>query len=319
MIKKVLNFIKKILNIEIQGFYYLFLIISRGFFLIISIPFLLLNKIKNNKLTDNIIRLITNLQENPVVVLSITIIFSSLILYKIYLYIPADEAVKIDDNQKIDLKKIDPKEEIKEEKEDNTDYNLYRKFSSYKIKDINFTELKNINSEVVSWLIVDGTNINYPIVQTSNNDFYLEHDINKMSTINGWTFVDYRNNPNMNDDNTIFYGHNLFNKTAFGSISNIFTDKWFNTSNHKIILLNENNIFTYEIFSFYYSEPDSSYLNTNYENRESYQEFLNNIKNKSEKNFSVDVSSNDKIITLSTCTDDNNGRKVVHAKLIKTE
>lgn len=317
MIKLIYNFIKKVLNTEIQGFYYLFLIISRGFFLVIKAPFILLNKITNSKKICYITNGIGKLQENPMITLSISIILSTLVLYNIYLYVPNEETVKIEDDLVDSINDNSQSEQEKsEDKEDKEDYNLYRKFSSYKLSDVNFTKLKEINSDVVSWIIVDGTNINYPIVQASDNNYYLNHDINNMQTINGWTFMDYRNNQDMSDDNTIFYGHNLFNKTAFGSISNIFTDEWFNTSNHKIIILTENNRYTYEIFSIYYSEPDSSYLKTNYSSKEKYQEFLNNTKSKSEKNFSVEVNSDDKIITLSTCTDDNNGRKVVHAKII---
>ena len=97
-------------------------------------------------------------------------------------------------------------------------------------KVIDFNSLLGVNDQVVGWLSVDTTNINYPIVQTKNNDYYLNHDINKSLSGSGWTFMDYRNNPDMSDDNTIFYGHNLLNKTAFGSIDNIFK------SNKKISL-----------------------------------------------------------------------------------
>ena len=56
--------------------------------------------------------------------------------------------------------------------------------------------------------MVDGTNINYPIVQTTDNDFYLNHNILKRYSTDGWTFLDFRNN-SVNDKNTIFYGHNM--------------------------------------------------------------------------------------------------------------
>lgn len=309
---KMFRFVKKMLYTELQGFYYLFLIISRGFFLIIKLPFLFIKKIFNNKLVDYVINIIGRLQENPISTLMITIVFSSFVLYKIYVYVPNDQTVNVEEGSNVELRKTNSEDNEKKEE----DYNLYRKFAAYKMSDINFSDLKKINNEVVAWLIVDGTNINYPIVKTSDNSYYLDHDINKMSTINGWTFMDYRNNSDMSDNNTIFYGHNLFNKTAFGSISNLFTNGWYNSSNHKIIVLTESGKYMYEIFSIYYSEPDSSYLKNNYSNREHYQEFLNNIIGKSQRNFSVEVTADDNIITLSTCTDDNNGRKVIHAKLI---
>ena len=316
MIKSVFNFIKNILELEMQGFYYLFLIISRGFFFVISLPFLLISKITKSKTVNSIVNKIDKMEENPVISLVITIIFCSFVLYKIYIYVPNEEVIKIEDNISSEVSK---QEETPEEEKKEEDYNLYRKFSAYKMSDIDFSKLREINGQVVSWLIVDGTDINYPIVQAADNEYYLSHDINNMSTINGWTFVDYRNDSNMNDDNTIFYGHNLFNKTAFGSISNLFTDKWYNTSNHKIIVLTESNKYTYEVFSVYYSAPDSSYLKYNFNDNGRKQEFFIGLKEKSEVSFSVDVTSDDRIITLSTCTDDNSGRKVVHAKLVNSE
>ena len=128
--------------------------------------------------------------------------------------------------------------------------------------------------------------------------------------------MDYRNNIGMSDDNTIFYGHNLLNNTSFGSISKIFTNNWIRNSSGKIIYLTDNTLYTYQIFSAYYINPESYYLQTNLDNK---IEFLNTLKTRSIVKFNVDVSVNDKIVTLSTCTNDNTGRKVIHAKLISQE
>ena len=138
-----------------------------------------------------------------------------------------------------------------------------------------------------------------------------------MNTINGWVFMDFRNNSDLSDKNTIFYGHNLLNKTSFGSIANIFTDNWYNTSNHKIMIKNNMQINTYEVFSIYYIDPEVYYLQTSFFDDNSYMEFLNTLKSRSKYNYGIQLSSNDRIITLSTCTDDNKGRKVVHARLIQ--
>mgnify|MGYP002627390419 CR=1 FL=1 len=129
--------------------------------------------------------------------------------------------------------------------------------------------------------------------------------------------MDYRNDINMSDDNTIFYGHNLLNKTSFGSISNIFTKKWFNSSNHYIIVRTPTKKYVYEIFSIYYIDPEVYYLQNNFYSDSEHKAFLDKLKGRSKFKFSATVSTNDKIITLSTCTDDNKGRKVVHAKLIE--
>ena len=197
--------------------------------------------------------------------------------------------------------------------------NLYRYYSSYSISDINISELHKKINDVVAWLIVDNTSINYPIVKTDNNDYYLSHDINNNYSIGGWTFMDYRNNSNMNNKNTIFYGHNLMNNTSFGGLSKIFTDKWYNKSNHKIMVLTDNHKYTYEIFSVYYFKAETYYITTKFYTNDEYKDFLDILKSRSIYNFNVSLDIDDKIITLSTCSDDNSGRKVIHARLVNID
>ncbi len=131
--------------------------------------------------------------------------------------------------------------------------------------------------------------------------------------------MDYRNNPENFDTNTIIYGHNRFNKTMFGWLKNTIKDKWFNNkTNHIIKLSTLNNNSLWQIFSIYYISTTNDYLITNFNNEIEYTIFLRNIINRSIFDFKTDVNNNDKILTLSTC----NGSKeklVLHAKLIKIE
>ena len=196
------------------------------------------------------------------------------------------------------------------------DSNLFRRFAKTPLDQVNISQLKESNPDTVAWLSVDGTTINYPIVQTTNNDYYLNHSYDKSKKRTGWTFMDYRNDPNMNDNNTIFYGHNLLNKTAFGSIADIFSVNWQKNSNKSIMIITENKKYYYTIFSAYYVAPEVYYLQNVFYDTETYQEFLNTISSRNILNIDNSVNVNDKIITLSTCSDDNTGRKVVHAKLV---
>ena len=184
-----------------------------------------------------------------------------------------------------------------------------------KLSEVSFTELRRTNSNTVVWLAVDGTNINYPIVKGSDNDYYLFHSFNRSYNKNGWVFMDYRNQP-MSDYNTIFYGHNLLNGTSLGTLGKIFTKSWYNNSNHKIIVMTDSSKYVYEVFACYYSKPVVDYLQVSFSGDNEFDGFIKNLKRKSRTNFNVNVSGKDRIITLSTCTDDNKGRKVVHAKLI---
>lgn len=200
---------------------------------------------------------------------------------------------------------------------DKTELNLYKRYSKVDINSVSISKLKKTNKDIVSWITVDGTNINYPVVQSEDNDYYLSHDIEKNIKSSGWVFMDYRNSIDMSDDNTIFYGHNLANKTSFGSLENVFKREWFETSNHYIEVLSEKDRHLYEIFSIYTINPETYYLQNNFNNKDNYIEFINTIKSRSIYNFNINVDNKDKIITLSTCTNDNKNRNVVHAKLIK--
>lgn len=173
------------------------------------------------------------------------------------------------------------------------------------------------NSETVGWIQLNGTKVNYPIVQHSNNDYYLEHDFYKRQTNIGWIFGDYRNNFEDFNNNTIIYGHNLINGSMFGSIPNLLNQNWFSNPNKQYIKLSTkttNSI--WQIFSVYKIEPTTDYLQAKFNSTSAYQEFLNTIKNRSVHQFNIELNYTDKIITLSTCDNIGTKRVAVHAKLI---
>ena len=194
--------------------------------------------------------------------------------------------------------------------EETSDYWYYIKFP---LIDVDITELKEKNSDTVGWINVNNTNINYPFVQTKDNSYYLNHSFDKKYNEAGWVFLDYRNNNDLNNKNTILYAHSRLDKTMFGSLSKVLKSSWYNNKDNHIIRLStdtENTL--WQIFSVYKIPEESYYITTN----EEYNKFLNTIKQRSIHNFNTNLDTNDKILTLSTCYSDTE-RTVVHAKLIK--
>ena len=117
---------------------------------------------------------------------------------------------------------------------------------------IDFDALKQVNNETVAFLKVNGTEIEYPIVKTTNNDFYLKHSFDKKYNAAGWIFADYRNKFDDTDKNIVIYGHNRKNGTMFSSLRNILKKEWYNNpENLKIELVMENKDVFYEVFSIY--------------------------------------------------------------------
>ena len=204
-------------------------------------------------------------------------------------------------------------------------YNIYIKLKEYKKADIIYEEIKskkkedlsNINEDFKGWLEVDNTNIDYPVVQGQDNYFYLYKDIYKNKLGSGSIFMDFRNNFK-NDQNTIIYGHNMKNKTMFNNLENFKKEDFFN-GNNKIRLYIDGKEYIYKVFSVYYVSPDYNYIIPKFNTNDEYNIFLDAIKDKSLFKTDIDVSSNDRIITLSTCSyESKNTRTVVHGKLIET-
>ena len=195
----------------------------------------------------------------------------------------------------------------------------YWNFIKMNLIDVDFKMLKETNKDTVSWLYVGGTNINYPVVKTNDNDYYLNHSFDKSKNNAGWIFMDYRNDYKQYEKNTIIYGHNRKDKTMFGTLKNILESKWYNDINNRVIKMSSENYNTlWQIFSVYKIETTNDYIQTVFKNDKDFEEFINLIKGRSLANFNTKVTANDKILTLSTCHG-NTKKLVVHAKLIKQE
>ncbi len=210
-----------------------------------------------------------------------------------------------------------PKEEEKEEEQEPNDYWDYMKIP---LMSVNFNELLRKNKDTVGWLKLEGTNINYPVVQTDNNDYYLNHAFNGYKNYAGWVFMDYRNNAVDFDKNTIIYGHGRIDGTMFGSLKNIVKNNWYeNTDNYVLKFSTPTENTLWQVFSVYTIEKESYYITTEFKTDDEYLEFINTLSNRSIYKFNATLNKDDKIITLSTCFQDNKHRVVLHAKMIKKE
>ena len=185
--------------------------------------------------------------------------------------------------------------------------------------EVDFKELKEINPHTKAWLQVNGTNINYPVVQAYNNEYYLYHAFDRSKNNGGWVFLDYRNRLEYNEKNTIIYAHSRVDKSMFGSLKNILTSSWIkNTDNYIVKLSTEYENTLWQVFSVYRIPTTSDYLKINFNSDNEYSNFINLIKDRSQYNFNTSVQVSDRILTLSTCYN-NDDKVVLHAKLIKRE
>lgn len=255
-----------------------------------------------------------------IVVLLILLIIILICTCKIVLWLNDNKNTKniindINDITDITYKEdVDETEYLGEEEDINNDYWYFIKFP---LIDVDIEKLKEKNKDTIGWINVNNTNINYPYVQTTNNEYYLNHSFDKKSNEAGWVFLDYRNKKDLSDKNNILYAHSRLDKTMFGSLSATLKSNWYsNKDNHIIRLSLEEENTLWQIFSVYKIKEENYYITTNFNTDEEYESFLTTIKNRSIYNFDVTLNKNDRVLTLSTCYSDTE-RTVVHAKLIK--
>lgn len=266
------------------------------------------------------------LRKDRVFLLVLLLFFSTIFIFSAFKVIEwlsdnnnTDKVIeKINNDVKVDeVKDNENTEVIDEEPTEPEKVSDYFYYITYPLINVDFESLLKTNNETVGWINVNNTNINYPFVQGINNTYYLNHSFDKSYNSAGWVFMDYRNNKEMNNKNTILYAHGRIDKTMFGSLYKTQYPAWYqNRSNHIIRISTPSVNMSYQIFSVYKIEEESYYIQTDFTSDSEYLEFLNTIKGRSKYDFNVVLNESDKIITLSTCANDKE-RYVVHAKLIK--
>lgn len=207
---------------------------------------------------------------------------------------------------------------IEKEEDDKTEKFCNRECISNKFLEVDFKNLKKKNEETVGWIQVENTNIDYPIVQHSNNDYYLNHSFDKSYNDSGWVFADYRNNFSLLDRNTIIYAHGRVDGTMFGTLKNLLNQDYFNENKKVVVKLStESANYLLEAFSIYHirTTDDYSYINFS---QSDYEKFLKKIINRSSYHFGITVGKEDKILTLSTCYNVHE-KVVLHARVVKRQ
>lgn len=180
------------------------------------------------------------------------------------------------------------------------------------------SDYQNKYEDFYGWIYVSGTNVSIPIAQSDDNEFYLRKGFNKIYSMDGTTFVDYTNTRNPDEElNLVIYGHNLENTKQFSTLLYLQDKNIIKQS--KIYLFQKNHIYIYEPFAVYTTDVKFNYIKTRFRGLE-FTQLLEQILEKNEIELNIPVTENDKIITLSTCTNENkNERFVVNGVLKKIE
>ncbi len=232
------------------------------------------------------------------------ILFLSVFIYSIYNII--DWYIAGKKNEKIinDINDAIIEEEIEEEIVDE-DTSLT----------VDFEILKEKNSEAVGFIKVNGTKIEYSVVKHKDNFYYLTHSFDRSYNKYGWIYANFENKFDGTDKNITLFGHNMRNGSMFGTLKNVLTEEWqSNEDNHKVLFITEEGKFIYQVFSTYKIYKEEYFATSNFKDDFEFLTFINKIKKRSNKDYNVEVTENDQILTLSTCHSNNNYRVVLHAK-----
>ena len=190
-------------------------------------------------------------------------------------------------------------------------------FESEALPVLDWAKLKNMNSDFIGWLYIPDTSIHYPIVYTTDNEYYLTHTFDKSQNACGSIFMEQANKADFSSDNTILHGHNMKNGTMFGLLRK-YEDKAYWQAHPYIWIIKENTAAKYEIFSVGITDAASKVYTIEFGSEDSFQNYIvARTKLGAIYETGVNVTTNDKLLTLSTCTSDTEtGRRVVQAKLV---
>lgn len=181
---------------------------------------------------------------------------------------------------------------------------------------VNWDKIKN--KDAVAWIWFKSIEeISYPVMQADDNSYYLHRNTKEQYSFAGSIFMDYHNNYDFSDQNTIIYGHNMADGTMFGSLKKLMDDEFYSKHPYFYIYTRDGRMLKYQIFSASVIQPSSSIYTYAFGDLEKYQEYIDTWVNNSMYDAGTKPSVNDRIVTLSTCTQHGSKRFAVQGYLVK--
>ncbi len=193
------------------------------------------------------------------------------------------------------------------------------KAGSAPVYEVDFQRLADESSEntvTSSWIINEGTVINYPIAHGTDNSYYLNHMFDGTKNKNGAIFIDYRNAGDFSDRNTLIYGHHMKSGAMFASLVNYAKQSYY--EEHPVMrILTPECSYEAQVFSAYVTPATGDSFDISFNSDNDFANYLDMVCSLSEISSGVEVSPSDRIVTLSTCTYEyDDARFLVHAKLV---
>ena len=188
---------------------------------------------------------------------------------------------------------------------------------------VDFEALRETSPDIIGWLALPDTAINYPVTQADDNEYYLHHLYDGTYNKTGCLFADYENQENFSDRNTIIYGHNMRDGSMFATL-NEYDEQSYYDGHPQMYLVTPDGGYVVEIFTAFVAKPSESGSDTSpwrlsFKDDGAYTTWLSEMAGRSVIETDVTVTSSDKVLTLSTCTPGGASRFIVMGKLVEVD
>ena len=160
--------------------------------------------------------------------------------------------------------------------------------------------LRQENEDVVGWILIPDTTVSFPLMQWTDNDFYLEHTWKQTPNVNGSIFMECQNNPDFTDFNTIIYGHNMQNGGMFGSLRRYRNENYLK-EHPSFYIASDQGVLRYDIFAVHSAGTDTIIYGLDMETDQQKKTFIRFATTYSLFDTDIEPTLEDKVVTLSTC------------------
>lgn len=183
------------------------------------------------------------------------------------------------------------------------------------LADLDLDALRQVNPDVIGWIRIPDSKVDYPLLQGTDNEYYLKHTWDGKENSVGSIFLEHRSSPELMDFNTIVYGHNMNDGSMFANIRRYSTE-WYWERHPYVYVRTDAGVYRYEVFSGYEASVDSITYCLSFNQETTKVEFLRNAIERSSADMGIRPELTDRILTLSTCSGMGySNRWVVHGRL----
>ena len=182
--------------------------------------------------------------------------------------------------------------------------------------DVDFEKLLATNGDVVGWIYLPDSQINYPVARGEDNDFYLHHLIDRTYSFGGTIFMDVSNSRDWSSKNNILYGHNMNDGSMFRGILKYKEQEYWDSNPYMYLSTPDGN-YRLDVFAGFVTESESEIYATFFNNTDSFKTWYEKMQSKSMFKTNVQLTPESRIVTLSTCTYERENMRFVVLMLMR--